>query len=472
MSGTATPTGTVNFLLDNVSQGIEPVATAMSATSATVTIASIAAGAHVLQAAYSGDSNFAASTSTSVSLTAAKGASVTTLTATPAVLTPGTANTSETLTATVAPSVTITGTVYTLTGTVSFYDGGTKLLGSTPVASNAATLTGIMLANNVSHSITAIYSGDGNWLTSTSLALPLTATTLPDTVVLTSNLATVTSGQALVLTATVTPTTIPGTGSEQNPSGNVIFYSGTTAIGTVSLVASPLGDSSSATLTTQTLAGGLDALSAFYIGDVYYNSGTSNVLSLSIEDFTIIPSPSNPATNLNIVQGTAGAASFVVTGEGGYTSTIQVVCAVPTQDDMTCTASPQEITPTGTASFVIQTFLPGQQTTTAAASGKVPPIWPRATGGTALAALVFFLLPFGRRARVFSGAATRKLFVLLLLLVGLASVGIGCTSGLAVIGAGTPLGVSTLKVTATANIDNTVVSHSVYLSVNVIAPTQ
>lgn len=465
-SGTATPTGTVNFLLDNVSQGIVPVTTATS-TTASMTIPSIAAGAHALVAAYSGDSNFAASTSAPVSVTASKGATVTTVTATPPILALGS---TETLTATVAPVVTVTGTVYTLTGTVSFYDGGTTLLGTAAIASGSASLAGVTLASNVSHSITAIYSGDTNWLASTSAALPLAATTLPDTVVLTSNLATVTSGQALVLTATVTPTAIPATGAEQNPTGNVIFYNGTNVIGTVALVASPLGDSSSATLTTQTLAGGLDALSAFYVGDLYFDSGTSNVLSLSIEDFTIVPSPSNPGTNLNIVQGTAGSASFVVTGLGGYNNTVQVVCAVPTQDDMTCTASPQQTTLPGTVSFVVQTFLPGQQTSTTTVSKRIPPLWPRTTGGAALAFLAFFSLPLGRKVRVFTRKSTHRLCIFLALLIGLGTAGIGCTSGVAINGNETPLGVSTLKITATAYIDNTVVSHSIYLTVNVIAP--
>jgi hypothetical protein len=338
------------------------------------------------------------------------------------------------------------------------------------VSSDVATLSGITLANNVSHSITAIYSGDPNWLTSTSIALPLAATTLPVYVVLTSNLGAGSPGQALILTATVTPTSTPPTSYEQNPSGVVIFYDGTTAIGTVSLSPAPLGDSSTATLTTQTLPGGQDALTAFYQGDLYYDAGTSNLLTLSIQDFTIAPSPSNPSTNLNIVQGTSGSAGFVINGMGGFNNMIQVVCAVPTQDDMTCTASPQQLAPPGTVSFVIQTFLPGQQAAPTTASRGTPPIWPRAASGTALAVLGFLLLPFGRRARIFTRSSTLRLWIFLLLLIGLGGAGIGCTSSIAVNGTGTPLGVATLKITASANIDNTVVSHSVYLTVNVLAP--
>ena len=96
--------------------------------------------------------------------------------------------------------------------------------------------------------------------------------------------------------------------------------------------------------------------------------------------------------------------------------------------------------------------------------------WTRAAGGTALAVLTIFLLPLGRKARMFGGKAGRRLWIFMLLLVGLSGVGIGCTSSTAVNGNETPLGVATLKITATAYVDNTVVSHSVYLTVNVLAP--
>jgi subtilase family serine protease len=461
------PTGTVTFLLDGVIQGTGTV-TSGSPSTASFTIPLITAGSHVLTATYSGDTNYAASTSAPVAITASKGATVTTVTATPPVLTIGTA---ETLAATIAPSAAVIGTVYTITGTVTFYDNGTTLLGTAPVSSNVASLAGVSLANNVSHSITAIYSGDANWLASESTALPLAATTMPDYVVLTSNSATVPPGQALVLTVTVTPTSTPAIGAEQNPTGNVIFYDGTTIIGTVALTPAPIGDSSTATLTTETLPGGQDVLSALYQGDLYYDAEPSNLLTLDVEDFTITPSPSNPPTNLNIVQGASGAASFVITGLGGFNNLIQVVCAVPSQDDMTCTASPQQLTAPGTVGFVIQTFLPGEQAATTTASQRTPPVWPRAAGGAALALLGFFLLPIGRRARIFTRRTSRRVLVLLLLLAGLGGAGIGCTSVAGgVNGTGTPLGVATLKITASAYIDNTVVSHSVYLTVNVIAP--
>jgi hypothetical protein len=463
---TASPTGTVTLMLDGASQGTATV-TSGSPSTASVTIPLITAGPHTLTAAYSGDNSYAGSTSAPVAITATKGATVTTITATPPILAAGAP---ETLAATIAPAAAVTGTVYTIAGTVSFYDNGATLLGTAAIVSNVATLSGISLANNVSHSITAIYSGDPNWLASTSTALALAATTQPDSVVLSSNLSALSPGQALVLTVTVTPTSTPALGAEQNPTGSVVFYNGTTIIGTAALVGAPVGDSSIATLTSETLPGGQDVIYAAYLGDLYYDAATSNLLTLDIQDFTITPAPTNPLTNLNIVQGTSGSASFVVGGLGGFNNTVQVICAVPSQDDMTCTTSPQQTTPPGTVTFVIQTFLPGQQTT-AALNRRTPPIWPRAAGGTALAVLCFFLLPFGRRARIFARRGTRQILMLLLLLAGIGGAGIGCSSVTGVNGTGTPLGVATLKITATAYIDNTVVNHSVYLTVNVVTPS-
>jgi hypothetical protein len=137
---------------------------------------------------------------------------------------------------------------------------------------------------------------------------------------------------------------------------------------------------------------------------------------------------------------------------------------------MTCTPSPQDVTPPANVTFVVQTFTAGQSPNNSVVlRSQYPPIWPRAAGGTALAALAFFLLPFGRRARIFSSRRAQRLLVLILLLVGLGGAGIGCQSGGSQLASfGTPLGVATLTVTSSENVNNTVVSQSVYFTVNVM----
>ncbi len=466
----AQPGGTVTITMDGATVGTGTV-TAGVPSLAVVTIPVVSAGSHLLQAVYSGDTYYTGSNSSTVSIVAAKGASTTTVTASPASLTVGK---TETLTAAIAPLSPSTGVTYTFTGSVSFYDGGTKLLGTVPVSANAAVLTGVSLANNVNHTITAVYSGDINWLGSTSGPLPLAASTLPDTVVLTSNYTTAPPGAAIVLTATVTPTMTPDpTTGEANPTGNVVFYNGTTVLGIAALTPVTPGDSSVATLTTQTLPGGQDAISAYYQGDLFYDVATSNILTLTVQDFTLTAASGNPPTNLNIVQGSAGSASFVITGLGGYNNLVQIVCQVPTQDNMTCTASPQQVTPPATVTFVVQTYKSGAPGTTAANhEGAVPP-WSRKAGGAALALLCFVLLPFGWRSRRRLLGQARCVLILALLLAGLAGAGIGCTSNNALPTSaitGTPLGVATLKVVGTAYVNNTVVNRSAYFTVNVIAP--
>jgi hypothetical protein len=486
-AGSLSPTGTVKLNLAGGPTALSytaPVVTAAGVTTATFTAVAVpAVGQFTLQASYSGDVNYAGPVpSPSVSITVAQGTTTTSLgvTGTPAV---GMLNTVWTLTATVAPS----GTTPPVTGTVAFYDGGTLL--GTALVSDTSTgdvaVFSVSLANNVSHNITAVYLGDANWTGSTSNVVPIAAITLSDYVVLTASnlpvssttgLPTASPGQAVILAATVTPTVIPPlTAAEQFPTGYVDFYlvnttGGNTLLGRTLLVRAGLSDASVANFTTATLPGGTDTLIAIYEGDLYYSQGTSNLLTLGIQDFTITPDPSNPATNLDIVQGSSGVAIYDITGLGGFNGQIQVVCAVPSQDlPMTCTASPQQLVPNGTVTFVVQTFDTGATT---GSNRRPEQLWPRAAGGTALALLGFFLLPMGRRVRIFAGKGTRRFLVLLLLLIGLGGAGIGCNSvtlgGTSGASGGTPLGVATLKITASEYVNNTVFSRSVYLTVNVL----
>jgi hypothetical protein len=141
---------------------------------------------------------------------------------------------------------------------------------------------------------------------------------------------------------------------------------------------------------------------------------------------------------------------------------------------MSCIVSPQQIVPTGTVTFLVQTYLSGGPSSSTVLSRRGQPMGPRVAGATALALLLgFFVLPFGRRAQIFArlSARRRQFLILLLLLVGLGGAGIGCTSSSNVVTSfGTPLGVATLKITGTAYSDNTVTSQSVFLTVNVLAP--
>jgi len=276
------------------------------------------------------------------------------------------------------------------TGPVTLNVNGAALtpvsLSTTGGVTSAAFSFQVTAATN---SIVASYPGDSNYSGTTTLPYTLTASRATTAVVLTANYTTVEPGVAVVLTATVTPSAALSSGSTPNPTGTVIFYDGTAAIGSATLTAVPNADYSTAAFTTQTLPGGSDSITAVYQGDTNYGSSTSNLLTITIQGFTLTPSPYNPPENLDIVQGGSGAESFIVTSVGGYTSAVQVDCTVPTQDDMTCAVSPQQVTPTATVTFVVQTYVTGgPEYATTLKPQKPNSLWPGAAGGAALAALV------------------------------------------------------------------------------------
>jgi len=204
------------------------------------------------------------------------------------------------------------------------------------------------------------------------------------------------------------------------------------------------------------------------VGDTYFATATSNALTLSLQGFTITPGPGNPPGVLDIVKGKAATASFVITSVGGFNTPLNLVCNVPLQADMTCAVNPSQVTPTQTVTLTITTYATGGPS----AERRDPkPLWP--AGGAAFAVLLLVFLPRGKRAGLFTRGG-RNLLVLLLLLVGLGGVFIGCSSISPVTPTsvdGTPLGQTTISLTAAANVNNTVVSHTAYLSVNVIPPS-
>src|SRR5208283_3102892 len=121
-------------------------------------------GTDSLTAQYLGDSNFAVSTSSAVSVTINPVGVATTTTLTSST-NPSLFGQSVTFTATVAPS---SGSG-TPTGSVTFYDGSTAL-GTVTLSSKKASLKTTSVPVG-SQPITAVYSGDPNYAPSTSTVL-------------------------------------------------------------------------------------------------------------------------------------------------------------------------------------------------------------------------------------------------------------------------------------------------------------
>jgi|HubBroStandDraft_1064217.scaffolds.fasta_scaffold01400_9 hypothetical protein len=198
-SGSGVPTGTVAF-----SDGATQIGTASlnSSGSAAFDTSSLAIGSHSISAAYSGDANFAGSTSAAVSITISAPAKIATTTSVLASATQLAAGQNVTFTAGVAPQ---TGTGVP-TGSITFLDGQAQIAVGT-LNGGAASFSRANLAVG-SHTITAAYSGDSNYATSSSTALTVTVTTAASadySLSMSSSALSVAPGSSGNLTITVTP---------------------------------------------------------------------------------------------------------------------------------------------------------------------------------------------------------------------------------------------------------------------------
>ncbi len=233
-----------------------------SATSTGVTVFGL--GAHNVLANYPGD----ASRTSSQSATAALDGSPLTATSTTLVAAPNPANLGQSviLAATVSPAPTGASL-----GTVNFSDGAT-LLGSGNVnSSGAATFPTSGLLTGV-HNLTAVYSGNAGFTTSTSTVFPETITALTSTstaLAAAPNPAAV--GQAVTLTATVSP--VPN----GSPLGTVHFFDGETPLGSGNVNSSGV-----ATLSSTSFAAGAHSLTAIYSGNSGFADSTSNTFTETI----------------------------------------------------------------------------------------------------------------------------------------------------------------------------------------------
>lgn len=152
----------------------------------------------------------------------------------------------------IGTSVELTATVSkSVSGSVEFFDGTTSL-GTPPFAGGKAKLTVPNFALG-SHTLTAIYSGDGFYATSTSSDTTLSVDPIGTMLSLATSSASVTAGSPVTFTATLTPSDV---------TGGVTFSDG---------VGHPIGTSTIAsgvaTFTTSSLSAGSHTIFAQYDGD-------------------------------------------------------------------------------------------------------------------------------------------------------------------------------------------------------------
>ena len=451
-TGAAVPTGTVTFF-----DGTTPIAIANVGTSgiATATVALSATVTHSLTAVYSGDTVYAGSTSAAITgIGTSNGKIVTTTVLTAAASASVTGSTL--LTATITPA--LTGSAAP-TGTVTFFDGTTPIAIANVGTSGVASVT-VALSAAATHSLTAVYSGDTVYAGSTSAAITGIGTTAASvaTITLSANTANSLAGSNIVLTATVSGLTTTNAG----PTGTVSFYLlGTTPtlLGTATLISAGNGIAV-ATLTTGQLPAGSSIVYATYNGDPNFTAVTSNQVTIGLGDFNVT---FNPPT-LTLTRGQTGTLTATLNQIGGFGGIVTFGCTPAPNSLVTCNFSPSALQGSGTTVLSVTTTAPKTGAlTTPARPGR---LLPGLAGGVSVAALLWMLLPGGRRRRL-------PVLLTLLLAFGLGGALTGCHNGgtfnepASLPVGGTPLGTTILTITVAGSNGTNTVLHTYFVQVTV-----
>lgn len=293
--GAGTPSGTIAF-----SDGSSPLATVTlsggtSDDSASFETAALSVGNHAITAVFTPSGTYGADFLTSsdgINQTVNQAQSSTAVVQNGASVQGQPVSFTATVTA-VAPGA------GTPTGTVLFEVNGANILGNpvpltpgNPTIGSSATSPTISSLTPGTYDVTAIYSGDIDFLPSNeslnqivnpaSTSTGLVVSPSPDTV-----------GTPVTLTATITPT---GSGAGL-PTGTVDFYDGTTLLGAVAV--STVGGVQQASLSGLALAVGTHQLSAVYLGEYDFAGSTSSTVSEVVNVIgttTTLKSSLNPST--------------------------------------------------------------------------------------------------------------------------------------------------------------------------------
>ena len=162
------PTGTVTFR-----DGVTSLGTVtLSSGTANFTTSALANGSHSVTAAYSGGANFAASTSAATTIVVSAPKTPPAKTPTIVSVQPNATQLTSGQSLALGISVTRQGGTGTPTGTLTILDGHTQLAALNLVAGAASFSTSTLASG--SHSITANYSGDSNFLASSSAVVLVT----------------------------------------------------------------------------------------------------------------------------------------------------------------------------------------------------------------------------------------------------------------------------------------------------------
>jgi hypothetical protein len=342
-SSSNTPAGTVQFLDGSTAMGTVTLANG----SATWTTSTLTAGQHTITAVYRASGSALASTA-SLTQTVNGLQTTTTLTAAP---NPAYALQAVTLTAHVTPA-----SSGTPTGTVSFYDNGAAIGNATLPASGTVTLqANFPAASAAPHQITAVYSGDSTFSTSTSAPFAETIRFNPTTTLITTMVPNpVGAYLSATLSAVVSSSTSPG----NVPTGSITFTAGGKPLGTGKLVNGVVS------VPVNARAAGTYLVVANYSGDTaFFPSGSP------AQTLTVIPEPSTVTLASSLNPSVLGSAvTFTATASAPGMGT-PLNGTFTSYDGITQLGPPVQST-TGTATFATSTLAVGTHPITVAYSGN------------------------------------------------------------------------------------------------------
>ena len=263
----STATGTVTFKRGTTTLGT----CTLSGGTCHSAFTTLPVGSDSLTAAYTATSTYAASTSSAVNVTVTSPTTTTLVTST----TSATVGSSVTLTANVAPAA--------ATGTVTFKSGATAL-GTCTLSGGTCHSAFTTLAKGA-NALTAVYAGNGIYLTSTSpdpvvtMTAPVATTTTLKAGLTSAPATAITTaayGASVTLTATISPSAAAGT---------VAFSYGSTTITGCGAVAASAG---TATCATAALPLGANSLTAVFTptNSASYNPSTSSASTVTVSQAT------------------------------------------------------------------------------------------------------------------------------------------------------------------------------------------
>lgn len=406
-----------------------------------------AAGAHTIYAVYTGDTDYASSTSPIYPVQVLPDTTLTTLSSSSLTVTPTQAVTLTANVSVITPSATAPAAA--ASGTVTFLDGTTPIGTQTITNGSVATLT---LPNFLTglHNITACFAtgvnslGNYNFIPTCSAAVvevvTFPPTITPTTALLTSSENPSTVGQSVTFTATIATTgAFIGV-----PTGTVTFFDGPNSIGTAILDTSGNG-----TFSISTLTAGLHSITAVYAGNATTSGSTSPIVAQLVNTslisagtgFLLTVTP----TTFSVGAGSSVALSVEVTELNNFNTPVNLSCSgLPSE--ATCTFASSTIPATGgTTILFVSPAAPhdcGSNTPYFVAQGG-------RTGLPIFAAIT--LIFFARKRRALKGLV---LAALICLIPAISGCGGNCTD------LGVKPGTYTFTVTGTSVPGNTVTTGS------------